>query len=87
MESAKISLEEAERFEFACKEYAQRIEEMVVFLRSCVDRVGGQWHDDDYETVCGMVADIERETVAALRVANEDIIPYVSKKVDLLKSK
>jgi len=87
MADAQISLEEAERFESACKEYAQRIEEAVAFLKSSVQRVGDTWRDADYETVCGMTEDIEREVSAALLVANDDIIPYVSKKVSVLKTK
>ena len=84
---AKISLNEAERFESACKEYAQRINEVMVFLKNSVHRVGEKWKDDDYLTICEMVADIEKETETALAVANDEIIPYVSKKVDVLKGK
>ena len=87
MADAQISLEEAERFESACKEYAQRIEEAVAFLKSSVQRVGDTWRDADYETVCSMTEDIEREVAGALMTANDEIIPYVSKKVATLKSK
>ena len=87
MADAQISLEEAERFESACKEYAQRIEEAVTFLKSSVQRVGDTWRDADYETVCNMTEDIEREVTGALATANDEIIPYVSKKVATLKSK
>ena len=87
MADAQISLEEAERFESACKEYAQRIEEAVAFLKSSVQRVGDTWRDADYETVCSMTEDIEREFAGALTTANDEIIPYVSKKVATLKSK
>ena len=87
MADAQISLEEAERFESACKEYAQRIEEAVAFLKSSVQRVGDTWRDADYETVCDMTEDIAREVAGALATANDEIIPYVSKKVATLKSK
>ena len=90
MADAQISLEEAERFESACKEYAQRIDEAVTFLtflKSSVQRVGDTWRDADYETVCSMTEDIEREVAGALATANDEIIPYVSKKVATLKSK
>ncbi|MBP5674281.1 MAG: hypothetical protein J6X49_17985 [Victivallales bacterium] len=84
---AKISLDEAEKFEFACKEYAQRIEEMITFLKNSVTKVGYKWNDSDYQTVYEMVVDIEHEAAAALIVANEEIIPYVSKVVEMLKNK
>lgn len=87
MADAQISLEEAERFESACKEYAQRIEAAVVFLKNSVQQVGYTWKDSDCETVRGMAEDIEREVAGALLVANDEIIPYVSKKVDVLKTK
>jgi len=87
MADAQISLEEAEQFEAACKEYAQHIESAVAFLRTSIERVGETWKDADYETVCGMVADIEREAMAAHSVTNDSIIPFVSKKVEVLKSK
>ena len=87
MADAQISLEEAERFERECREYAQRIEAAVNFLKSSVERVGNTWEDADYGTVCGMVVDIEREASAALAVANDEIIPYVAKKIDTLKAK
>ena len=87
MADAQISLEEAERFESACKEYAQRIESVVTFLKNSVARAGEGWGDNDYLTICDATADIEREVMAALMIAHEQIIPYVSRKVDVLKSK
>lgn len=87
MADAQISLEEAERFESACKEYSQRLESAVAFLRNCVCRVGETWRDADYENVCDMTAGIEQRVMVALRVANDEIIPYVSRKVDILKKK
>ena len=87
MAEAKIDLAEAERFENACKDYSQRIENAVAFLKNSVMRVGEHWNDSDYQTVFNMVADIEREVIGALTVANEQIIPYVSRKVEVLKAK
>lgn len=87
MADAQISLEEAERFESACREYAQEIESAVALLKNCVARVGETWRDADYETLCGMAFDIERDVAGALLVANDEILPYVSKKVAVLKAK
>lgn len=86
-QDAKVNLEEAEVFLSACRDYASRIEAAVQALRNSVVRVGETWRDPDYDTICGMMSDIERDVSAALRVANEDIVPYVSKKVGILQSK
>ena len=87
MSDAKNDLAEAEHFELACREYAQRIESAVIFLKNAVTRVGETWRDADYEQVVEMVEEIARESTKALIAANEEIIPYVSKKVEVLKSK
>jgi hypothetical protein len=87
MADAKNNLEEAEHFESACHEYAQRIESAVIFLKNAVTRVGETWRDADYEKVVELVEAIERESSKALVVAQEEIIPYVSKKVEVMKSK
>lgn len=87
MADAKNNLEEAENFESACREYAQRIESAVIFLKNAVTRVGETWRDADYEKVVEMAEEIARESTKALIAANEEIIPYVSKKVEVLKSK
>lgn len=87
MADAKNNLEEAEHFESACREYAQRIESAVIFLKNAVARVGETWRDADYEKVVEMTEEIERESTKALVAAQEEIIPYVSKKVEVLKSK
>lgn len=86
-QDAKVNLEEAEVFLSACRDYASRIEAAVQALRNSVVRVGETWRDPDYDTICGMMSDIERDVSAALRVANEDIVLYVSKKVGILQSK
>ena len=87
MAEAIINLAEAEQFEAACREYSQRIEEAVAFLKSSLARVGQSWDDPDYQSVCNMGEDIEREAMGAQMVANEQIIPYVSKKVEVLREK
>lgn len=87
MADAKNDLAEAEKFEFVCREYARRIECAIVSLKNAVIRVGETWRDADYERVEELTADIEREILKALTSANEEIIPYVARKIEVLKSK
>lgn len=86
-EGAINSLEEAEKFLSECQDYSRRIEDAVVFLRNSRDRVGDTWRDPDFETISDMIEDITREAAKAQQVADEDIIPYVARKVETLKSK
>jgi len=86
-EGAVNSLEEAEKFLSECCEYSRRIEDAVVFLRNSRDRVGDTWRDNDFETISGMIEDITLEAAKAQQVADDEIIPYVSRKVEILKGK
>ena len=80
-------LEEAEKFLSECREYARRIEDAVVFLRNSRDRVGDTWRDHDFETISSMIEDITREAAKAQQVADDEIIPHVTRKVEILKGK
>ena len=86
-EGAINDLEEAEKFLSECREYSRRIEDAVVFLRNSRDRVGDTWRDNDFETISSMIEDITREAAKAQQVADDEIIPYVSRKVEILKGK
>lgn len=86
-EGAVNDLEEAEKFLAECREYSRRIEDAVVFLRNSRDRVGESWRDPDFDTISGMIDDITREAAKAQQVADEDIIPHVTRKVETLKKK
>ena len=80
-------LEEAEKFLSECREYSRRIEDAVVFLRNSRDRVGDTWRDHDFETISGMIEDNTREAAKAQQIADEEMIPHVAKKVEILKGK
>ena len=86
-EEAINDLEEAEKFLSECREYSRRIEDAVVFLRNSRDRVGDTWRDNDFETISSMIEDITREAAKAQQVADDEIIPYVTRKVEILKGK
>lgn len=88
MADAINDLEEAQRFKVACTEYSEGIYKVISFLRSSLERVGETWNDEDYYNgICGMVADIEQEIATAKRIADDEIIPYVTKVVDALSQK
>lgn len=86
-EGAINDLEEAEKFLSECREYSRRIEDAVVFLRNSRDRVGDTWRDNDFEAISSMIEDITHEAAKAQQVADDEIIPYVSRKVEILKGK
>lgn len=84
---ATINLEEAQRFLSSCKSYSAELANVLTDLKNSLDRVGDSWRDDDYGVICSMVADVESEAAKALQVTEESIVPYVSKKIDMLASK
>ena len=84
---ATINLEEAQRFLASCKSYSAELDNALAELKNSLDHVGNSWRDDDYGAICAMVADVEREAAKALQVTEESIVPYVSKKIDLVASK
>ena len=84
---ATINLEEAQRFLASCKSYSVELEIALAELKNSLDHVGETWRDDDYGVICTMVADVEREAVKAHQVTEESIVPYVSKKIDIVASK
>ena len=86
-DGAVNSLEEAEKFLAECREYSRRIEDAVVFLRNSRDSVGETWQDPDFETISGMIEDITREASKAQQIADEELVPHVSRKVETLKAK
>lgn len=87
MQGAKNNLEGAEAFLSECRNYSQRLDDVIKTLKSSLNAVGYSWRDDDYITISDMIENIANEVEKTRRIADEDIIPYVTKKVEILRDK
>ncbi len=85
--TADVNLEEAVRFSSRCTAYGMNLDACAQALKRALDRVGETWLDPDAATIAEMVQEIQRIVRDARTVANEELVPFVERKIALIEGK